>query len=261
LLGQRTIIGMGMAGVLILSGCYGSTEPATDIGPESAKLNARGTANNGPAHGGFEYWLTNADRIRKRTSQAFPAGASGPISQRVTGLAAGSSYSFRACGNDDNGGNTVCAQTRTFTTKPPVEDAVMGYFYSGCCSTFDLDAHSGPNGENPRGYIHWHAGSSSDPPPYDDFNGFVTCLAANGHQAAVGAVGQWRRGSDAARAGTILFTVVDRLAQDDTIHIVEADGSTPPSCATASFANQGVISIPDHELIVNDAPGSNPTAR
>jgi hypothetical protein len=134
----------------------------------------------------------------------------------------------------------------------------MGYFYAGCCSRFDVMAHSGPNGESPRGNIHWHAGSSSSPPPSDDFNGFVTCLAVDGHQAAVGAVGQWRRGSEEPRAGTVLFTVVDRLAQSDTIHIVEADGSTPPNCATASFANQGEVSIPDHELIVNDAPGSIP---
>jgi hypothetical protein len=79
LLGQRTIIGMGMAGVLILSGCYGSTEPATDIGPESAKLNARGTANNGPAHGGFEYWLTNATasaNARRKPSPQVPAAPS-----------------------------------------------------------------------------------------------------------------------------------------------------------------------------------------
>lgn len=250
----------GLVLVLAFAGCYGSTEPATNVGPESATLQARGTANNGPAHGGFQYWLTSADRIRKGTGEAFPAGASGPVSHRVTGLAAGSSYSFRACGSDDNGGERVCAQTRTFTTQPPVEDAVMGYFYAGCCSTFDLDAHSGPTGEKPRGYIHWHVGSSSVPPPYDDFKGFVTCLAANGHQAAVGAVGQWRRGSEAPRPGTILFTSVDRLAQADTINIVEATGSTPPNCAAASFANQGVISIPDHELIVNDAPASTPAS-
>ena len=86
---------MGMLGVLVLSGCYGSTEPATDIGPESATLRAHGTADNGPAHAGFQYWLTNADRIRKGTTHAFPAGASGPFSDRVTRLAAGSSYSFR----------------------------------------------------------------------------------------------------------------------------------------------------------------------
>jgi hypothetical protein len=261
LFGQRIIIGMGVLGLAVLPGCYGSTEPATNIGPESASLNGRGTTNNGPAHAGFEYWLTNADRIRKGTAHAYPGGASGPVSERVTQLAAGSSYSFRLCGTDDNGGNTLCAQTRTFTTAPPVEDAVMGYFYGGCCSQFHIDAHSGPNGENPRGNILYHRGNSSLPPPYPDFNGSITCLAANGHQAAVGAVGQWTQGSEPPRAGTILFTVVDRLAQGDTINIVEADGSTPPNCATASFANQGAIIIPDHELIVNDASGSAPGAR
>ena len=78
MIGGRVFIGVAALGLAALCGCYGSTEPATEIGPESAKLIARGTADNGPAHGGFQYWLTNADRIRKATGQAFPAGASGP---------------------------------------------------------------------------------------------------------------------------------------------------------------------------------------
>ncbi len=42
--------------VLVLGGCYGSTEPATNIGEDSATLRAQGTANNGPATSYFEYW-------------------------------------------------------------------------------------------------------------------------------------------------------------------------------------------------------------
>jgi hypothetical protein len=46
----------------VFAGCYGSTEPATDIGPESATLQGHGTANNGPAKSWFQYWLTGSER-------------------------------------------------------------------------------------------------------------------------------------------------------------------------------------------------------
>ncbi len=39
---------------ITLAGCYGSTEPATDVRPNSAVLQARGTANDGPAFSYFE---------------------------------------------------------------------------------------------------------------------------------------------------------------------------------------------------------------
>ena len=79
----------------------------------------------------------------------------------------------------------------------------------------------------------------------DTFTGSISCLAANGDRAAAGAVGSWRHRGPA----TILFTAVDRGAEEDTINIVDTAGSAPPDCANASFANQGQIIIPDHELI------------
>ncbi len=253
----RALVVTGVVATVALTGCYGSTEPATDVGPETARLNARGTANNGPARSWFQYWLTGTDRHRKGTSATtWPAGASGPFSERVTGLAAGSSYSFRVCGSDE-GAEAVCAQTRTFTTRPPVEDALMGYYYAGCCSRLDIDAHSGPQGGDARGQLRYHRGSSSTPTS-EDFTGSITCLAANGTKAAAGAVGTWRPtrpGSGTTRPGTILQTVVDGRAQDDMIaSIVEGDGSTPPNCAAGLSASTGTLIIPDHELIVNDAP-------
>jgi hypothetical protein len=249
-LSGRVVAVVGLVAALGLTGCYGSTEPATDVGPESATLRAHGTANNGPASSSFSYWLTNADRIRHGTPvRSWPAGASGPITERVSGLAAGSSYSFKVCGRDE-GGEDVCAQTRTFTTKPPVEDALMGYAWVGCCSRFTIDAHSGPDGENPRGQV---IQTGSGPTP-TSFTGSISCLAVDGNRAAAGAVGNWRTGSDPPRPGTLLLTIEDRVAQTDTAHTIFTDGSTPPNCAGASFANQGEFIIPDHEMIVNDAP-------
>jgi hypothetical protein len=51
---------MAVVAGLALTGCYGSTEPATEVTADTARLNARGTANNGPATSFFEIWPTNA---------------------------------------------------------------------------------------------------------------------------------------------------------------------------------------------------------
>jgi hypothetical protein len=239
-----------------LAGCYGSTEPATDVGPESATLRGHGTANDGPAVSWFEYSLTGSERDPLKVgTQRWPAGASGPISAKATHLTAGRSHSFRLCGYDDKpeGIHTICAQTRTFTTQPAAEDSLWGGFFAGCCSRIDVDARSGPNGANSRGSVRWYASSSSSPDPPRTFNGFVTCLAVDGSRAAVGAVGKWtQQGSPDANA-TLLITVVDGRTEEDTYHGVETAGSALPNCATASFANQNTLLDPQADFVVNDA--------
>jgi hypothetical protein len=249
-LGQRIAIGMGVLGVAVLSGCYASTEPATDVGPETATLRAQGTANNGPARTSFEYWLTGTSESHlTTTARNWPAGASGPFTEKVSGLAAGSEYNFRVCGSDQGG--SACAQTRTFTTKPAVEDGVVGSVPAGCCGKVVVDAHSTAAGANPRGlirsyYLNGFNGS--------DFVGQVTCMVVEGRRAAVGAVGQttFEDGSGPAD-GTRLFTVVDGHLEVDTIHMVATGGTTPPDCANASFEHQGEPIIPEGGYVVNDA--------
>jgi hypothetical protein len=247
---------IGALALVTLAGCYGSTEPATDVEHDSATLRGQGTANNGPAHSFFEYWLTGSQQHLRAGDHDWPAGASGPLSAKVTGLAPGSQYSFKVCGYDvtsEGGGPVKCAQTRTFTTKPPVEDSVRGGFYAGCCSRFDVDAASAPNGANPRGAIWWYRSSSTSPDPPRIFNGFVTCLAVNGSRAAVGAVGRWTQQGSPDTNATFLVTIVDGRTEEDTYHEIETAGSAPPNCATASFANQSPLIITSHEFIVTDA--------
>ena len=254
---KRRLAGAALI-ALTLAGCYGSTEPATDVGIDSATHNGHGTANNGRAHSYFQYWLTGSERDPFRAGDHdWPAGASGPISAKVTNLAAGSSYSFELCGYDINaegeGGPKVCAQTRTFTTKAPVEDSVRGGFWAGCCSRFDVDAKSAPNGTNSRGSVSWHRSSSSLPDPPRRFTGLVTCLAINGSRAAVGAVGHWAQQGWPDANATFLITIVDGRAEEDTYHEIETAGSALPNCATASFANQNTLLDPTADFIVNDA--------
>jgi hypothetical protein len=247
-----------LVSVVVLAGCYGSTEPATDVGTKTATLNAQGKANNGPATAFFEYWVRGASGSTQQTDPAHvPAGAQGAFSEKVTGLDPDTSYSFRLCGSDDSGGPTVCAQTRTFRTAV-AEDSVTGFWKVSPDIFGSIDARSGPSGEDPQGYIR------SQGPYYRwwDFEGVVTCVAVNGNRAAVGAVGQAAPFTDPAnpQPATMLLTVEDAPTVDtDTAWAVFEDGSTPPNCATASFASQWTLHSPDSELVVTDASASTRT--
>jgi hypothetical protein len=155
------LLAVSVSSALALVGCYGSTEPATDVAEDGATLHARGTANHGPATSYFEYWATGDPASGYPTpatpTRSWPAGASGPISERVSDLLVASRYSFRLCG-DDQGTAPACAQTRTFTTPAPAGDYVKGSTalddaprISGFAIRFN--ARSGAAGENPRGTV------------------------------------------------------------------------------------------------------------
>ena len=220
-----------------LAGCYASTQPATDVTQSSAKLNARGTANNGEATSYFELWPTGLPSRQVSTGQGFhwPAGASGPFSRTVEGLYASTGYSFRVCGRDDSGGSAVCAQTLTFTTKAATQDELWGGFFGSPSFNGYARAKSGPNGENASGHLF-----------ASDFNGFVTCLRVEGNRAAVGGVG-----SNSA----MLMTVVDNgPTGTDTVQRAVAPAAVAPNCAGASYANQVPVGTDSEGFIVIDAP-------
>jgi hypothetical protein len=250
---QRLASGVALLAAAALAGCYGSTEPATDVGPDRATLNAKGTANDGPARSYFEYWHTGSTgRVRTTGDRRWPAGASGPFSEKLTSLAAEAPYSFRVCGADDDGDEPICAQTRTFTTTAAVKDAVHGGEWGGCCYSFSVDATSGPSGGNPQGSMHLRTGNSFDPVS-THFSGFVTCLSVDGTQAAVGAVGQRTQTPGETTPATLLATIEDGRVGADTLHVGSlVSGSTPPDCSTASFDSQGTVGN-QFEFVVNDA--------
>jgi hypothetical protein len=232
-----------------LAGCYASTEPATEVGPESARLRAQGTANNGPAYSFFEYWVTGSNLEHKTTDSVdWPAGASGPFSLKALYLSASSSYSFRVCGGDDTIEAPVCANTRTFVTGTAVEDAVIGGYSAGCCANFHVHARSGPAGENPNGTmsVGEMQGQSSI-----NFTGTVTCLQISGDQAKVGAVGE-RQVDGVKSAAIMLASIVDGHPNSDPIEWILQAGSTPPNCAAAPPFGTPEPGGRDH-LVVNDA--------
>jgi hypothetical protein len=208
-------------------------------------LNAKGTANNGPARSYFEYWPNGGSGWTTDTRQ-WPSGASGPISEKVTRLYAGKTYFFRACGADGTSGGTfACAQTRQFATPAPVQDSVAGFWNPSPHFEGSVNAHSGPAGQNANGtaLLRWS---------FATFTGNVTCLLVQGNKATVGAVGHTYESADAKE--TLLLTVVDGGPSGaiDTVYPDITEGSTtPPSCANASFDDQLDA---EGDLAVNDAP-------
>jgi hypothetical protein len=177
---------------LALTGCYGNTTPATNLIPDGATLNAKGTANNGPAFSYFEYWkaATPNDKTRTPTRQ-WPAGASGPFSERIgpergqAPLQQNTAYEFRLCGGDDETKPAACVPSRAFTT--PRGDAVDGSSPTDPEpgeGSVSIHAWSGPSGESAQGTVSTRSGVGST-----FFSGTVNCLVVHGNAAAVGAVG------------------------------------------------------------------------
>lgn len=241
---------------LILGGCYGSTEPAVDVGIDRATLTAQGTANAGVAHVYFEYWPTGRPAsVFATIGKDVPAGSSGkysePTASSFRGLAPGTQYSYRVCAKDQSAPNGACSQTLTFTTVRPAGDLVRGDYltiFGGIGHSASVDAHSGAAGANAGGTMSLPADKD---PSAGTFSGTVTCLRVQGNRATVGAVGTNNGGP--ARA---LFVVVDNDAiwsgSADQVDWTQTPGSAAPNCSNGSFAT--LRSLYYSSVLVYDKP-------
>jgi hypothetical protein len=231
------LVATALAATAVLVGCYGSTEPATNIGEDSATLNGRGTANNGPARSWFEY--TDPSGFIDRTPlRHWPAGASGPFSERVTNLFVAAQYSFRLCGEDEGIFQTVCAQTRTFRTPPFAGDYVQGHFTTlGPLQDRRFRARSGPGGENAKGEVRFFAGSG-----FEAFSP-VTCLKVSNNRAIIGTV-------EADLTFPRLWAVQDG---PDGFGSREAP-TNPPNCSSLTFDQIGQAPTDRNDVVVHDEP-------
>jgi len=178
-------------GALAFAGCYGSTQPATDITMHGARLHGQGTTNNGPADVFFQLWPSAfPSRVQETPRRNVPGGATGPFAQNTrVQLAFDTEYSFRLCG--DEGGGAVCAQTVKFRMPKPTGDAVFGEVPSayGFRSLF-IEAQSGPSGESPGGNFS----------VFGAFSGHVTSMTVTGNRAAVFARGTAQQGTNTFNA-------------------------------------------------------------
>lgn len=240
---RRTSVAVvSVVSALALSACYGATEPATDVGEDTAVLHARGTADRGAATSYFEFWA-DGDPLpggaRPRTAvRSWPAGASGPITERVADLLVASTYSFRLCGGDQ-GRQAVCAQTRVFTTRTPPGDYVKGSFggldpFISSPYTVRFNARSGPSGENARGTVRFSFAGQSRAET-------VTCLKVNDIFATIGAVRD--------DGSSILYAVRD--TREEAAGWGTAGTTNPPDCNGGNFEGWAHN---QQSFVIHDAP-------
>ena len=249
---------IGLVGVVAaFAGCYGYTRPARDIGVDRATLTGQGTLDKGDAHVYFELWPSSQPAaVFETIGTDLPGGISGPYDESTTksfhGLTPATQYSYRLCARDAGSPGGVCAQTLTFKTVTPAGDLVRGDYLTllgGIGHSASVDAHSDASGANAAGTMTLPADKNS-PPSGATFSGAVTCLAVQGNRATVGAVGT-KGGSPT----TALFEIVDAdatwIGSADQVDWTETPGSSPPNCASGSFANlRGVYSS---SVLVYDA--------
>ena len=213
--------------VALLAGCYGSTEPATQVKSTSAVLNAHGTTDRGTASVRFEYWPTNRPGERHSTpSRQIPGGVTGPFSQLAEGLDSGTAYSFRLCGTDSGG--TACAQTRQFETPP--RDRVDG---SASSDAFSVTIHvsSGPSGGDTRGSIDAMGAGGAR------LVAGATCMVVTGRTAIVGFSGASQVPPNPPQSAQGVAKIVDGDVPGQDSFVVRSGDSScnsaPPSGSTA----------------------------
>ncbi len=221
--------------VAALAGCYGSTEPATDVKLDGATLNAYGSTEDARTIAYFLYWTgSQSSGTRTTPERSLPAGVRGPFREPVTGLSPDTEYSFQLCGQPESGGGQrLCAQVRTFRTKPG-DEITAQLRYAG--ATARLHALSGPNGEGARGFLAFDG--NVDPPEVDD----VVCLSVHGSEAVVGT-----RSSPSSTSG-VLYGLRAGIGK-----VSSAPGSDPTTCASYRPADLPARDI-DSNATIHDAP-------
>jgi hypothetical protein len=138
------------------------------------------------------------------------------VIESVSGLAASTTYHYRLCAQDaEPGTGPGCRGDTTFTTLPP-EDSVIGTggVMSGnqALGLLTLNAHSGPQGQNPHG-------SATGTTKYgSEFGGPVTCLRVQGARAVIG-------------TASFVFFIEDKGSAGNTYDQAAAGGD-PSVCPT-----------------------------
>src|SRR3954447_24569997 len=234
------VAGLGVGVLLAASGCYGSTEPATNIAFDHATLNGHGTMNNGPADVRFDLWETARPSERRSTlPKTVSGGVSGPVSSPNSpfgpyGLVPDTDYSFRLCGRDQGAQADVCAQTRTFRTLKPSGDLLRGFFalqFTGIGHTGNVQAESGPAGGGATGRLQLPGELGNT------FDGSVTCLSVHDHDAAVGALGTTVDGTPASGLLKVRDDPTPGFANAgaDQVQYTVTPNGRAPNCAAAGF--------------------------
>ena len=104
---------------VILSGCQGSTIPATNVGTTTATFNAQASCSGGVPTPCSWYWRwgTNGNyQYSSAIAGPFKSTYSGTLSYTATGLTPNTTYSYELCGEGDNISVFVCLTSANGTT-------------------------------------------------------------------------------------------------------------------------------------------------
>jgi hypothetical protein len=253
---RKILCVIAACGGIALTGCVAVTTGATNVGENSARLNAYGRSDDSPAHFYFRYADNKADlgtaagkTTPKRTVPANVPSDGGRVhfGENVTGLSPGRLYWFEVCGGDSTVSPDLCGGVKSFFTTPTTaQDWIQSRFrYGGEYGLIvNIDAASGPQGQNADGRF-------TDSIRYfgNRAEGEVTCLLLNGNRVVVGVVGTRYR--EPFEQDPVPYSAVWTLdAGNQTFH--ETITSSPPNCAAASFDQQQDSF--DWSLAVHDAP-------
>jgi len=118
--GKATVAALVLLPVLAAGCATGQTDPATYIDDTGATLNAHGDAGGDPTTYWFEFGTGTGYGLRT-PDRAVAADFSGPISERLPGLAKGVTYHYRACARNVDGAG--CGRDQAFTTGSPAGTA------------------------------------------------------------------------------------------------------------------------------------------
>jgi hypothetical protein len=148
----KFVVGAALIGTVLASGCVGGTGFPTGVGDSSATLHGQGTTGGNGTNVFFQYWKTSTPAtVQETPRRAIGPNVRGPFSERVTTLAQNTQYAYRLCGAE--GGNPICAQTRTFITgRDNVQAAGATTDSQGVhFDRINFNASSDPAGGNPGG--------------------------------------------------------------------------------------------------------------
>ena len=189
----------------VCTGCYGSTEPATEVGGDSARLNGQGTANNGPAFSRFKYRAFLGPEMATGYRE-WPAGASGPFSERILGPAGGHPLlvELLRARSKCRGGLRSDRDSRP-------ADPMAGTRSRGTGGTGRAPAHPPARSMRERSVGERRDGEAEllNPETVSSttfnrtFTGLGTCVAVDGNRATVGRSATRARDGDATRQGPV----------------------------------------------------------
>jgi glucose/arabinose dehydrogenase/PKD repeat protein len=116
--GRRVGVALLAVAAVAVAGCAGgSTDQATDVTDTAATLRAHGTAGGKPTTSWFEYGTSTSYGSSTTHRDAGSGTDTKNISERVTGLSPDTTYHYRACASNSDGGG--CASDTTFRTGSP----------------------------------------------------------------------------------------------------------------------------------------------